>query len=212
MQDKEDTTGFAILANGRGNSVISASSLSWLSARDLARGRLDTRQLIVLVVAMIVALAVNLAPTSSFRMNLGRSMPRGIYRLTAPPPSRGSLVSVCIEPSLAAVAIARGYLSAGTCPGGAEPLLKRVVAVEGDIVTTSERSVDVNGTSIERSATLSRDSSGRPLAHHPFGRRRLALGELWVFAPASRSWDSRYFGPIRADQVIAAVEPVLMFE
>jgi conjugative transfer signal peptidase TraF len=212
VQDKDDTTGFAILANGRENFVISARGVSWLSAGRLGLGRLGARQVIVLVVAFAVALAVNLAPASSLRVNLGSSMPRGLYRLTSFPPLRGSLVSFCIEPSRAAIAIERGYVSAGRCPSGAEPLLKRVVAVAGDVVTSSKRSVEVNGTLIAGSATLSRDSSGRPLAHHPFGLHRLAQGELWVFSPTTRSWDSRYFGPVRGHQVVAVVEPLLTFE
>jgi hypothetical protein len=61
MQDKDDTTGFAILANERGNSVIGARGVSWLLAEHLGRGRPDARGLIVLVFAASVALAVNLA-------------------------------------------------------------------------------------------------------------------------------------------------------
>lgn len=212
MQDKDDTTGFAILANGHANFVISARAVSWLSARHIGRVRLGVRQLILLVVAAVVALAVNLAPASSLRVNLGASMPRGLYRLTPASPSRGSLVSICVEPALAAVAVTRGYLSAGRCPGGAEPLLKRVVAVAGDVVTASKRSVAVNGAPIAASATLSHDSTGRPLARHPSGRHRLAEGELWVHSPAKRSWDSRYFGSVAPHQVIGVVEPVLTFD
>lgn len=212
MQDKEGTTGFAILANERGNSVISATPVSWLPEGVRVRGRLGARQLIVLAIALAAALVINLAPSSSFRVNLGASMPRGLYRLTDSPARRGSLVSFCVEPSIAATAIAHGYLSAGRCTGGAEAVLKRVVAVEGDVVVTSEQSVEVNGAAILRSATQSRDSSGRPLGHYPFGRHRLGRGDLWVFSPASRSWDSRYFGPIHAHQVTAVVEPVFTFE
>lgn len=39
-----------------------------------------------------------------------------------------------VSPQTAALARARGYLGPGPCAGGVQPLLKRVVAVAGDVV------------------------------------------------------------------------------
>jgi conjugative transfer signal peptidase TraF len=208
MQDKEGMTVFAIFANEHANSVITASAVSWLPRRHRIRSRLSTREILVMVLALATAIAVNAAPTTSLRVNLSASMPRGIYTLTSRAPTRGALIAFCVGLSAAALAAERRYLSAGSCPDGTEPLLKPVLAVEGDIVTTTERSVAVNSVLIAEGATRTVDSDGRPLPHHPFGRHELRRGELWVFSPARRSWDSRYFGPVRAEQVISTVEPV----
>ncbi|MGH7860139.1 MAG: conjugative transfer signal peptidase TraF [Candidatus Binatia bacterium] len=182
--------------------------MSWLPAGARTAGRVgDRRVLIPLLVTLVTALAVNAA--TSFRVNLSGSMPRGLYRLTADPPRRGSIVAFCLDEESAALAVERRYTGSGPCPGGGEPLVKPVAATEGDVVTTTRRSVTLNGIPLASSTTLVTDSNGRPLPHHPFGRYRLAPGELWVFSPAPRSWDSRYLGPIRRDQVVATVVPIL---
>src|SRR5436853_350412 len=59
------------------------------------------------------------------------------------------------------------------------------------------------------SAPAMRDSRGRPLPHAPWGRTVEAPGEVWLIGiETTRSWDSRYFGPVPLDHV-HAVRPVL---
>jgi type IV secretory pathway protease TraF len=41
---------------------------------------------------------------------------------------------------------------------------------------------------------------------------RLAPGEVWLHSPyEARSWDSRYFGPVPARNVLYAAKPVITF-
>ena len=210
QQDKEGRTVFENRPETHANLVISEKAVSWLSASGQITSRIfDQRVLLPLLVALVTALAVNVAPATSLRVNLSGSMPRGLYRLTDAPPGSDLLVAFCLDEEPAALALERRYTGEGTCPGGVEPLVKRVAAIGGDVVTITERSVAVNGTPLPSSTTLTADSNGRPLPHHPFGEHHLERGELWVFSPAPRSWDSRYFGPIRRDQVVATVVPVL---
>ena len=209
-QDKEGRTVFENHPKTHANFVISEKAVSWLPASGRITGRIvDRRVFLPLLVALVTALAVNAAPATSFRVNLSGSMPRGLYRLADASPERGSFVAFCLDEVSVALALERRYTGGGTCPGGVEPLVKPVAATRGDVVTTTERSVTVNGAPLPSSATLAADSNGRPLPHDPFGTHRLEHGELWVFSPAERSWDSRYFGPIRRDQVVATVVPVL---
>ena len=140
------------------------------------------------------------------RLNRSPSLPRGLYlqifrAWRARPPARGDLVLACAPPPAAELARHRGYLGDGPCAagtaGGAQPLGKLVLAIGGDEVTLGDSGLSVNGRPIAASRPLTRDTLGRPIEHQPFGRRRLAPGQLWLFAPYHpRSYDSRYFGPV----------------
>ena len=95
------------------------------------------------------------------------------------------------------------------CPAGYQPLLKPIAAIAGDVVDLTPDVVAVNGEPMAQSHTQEHDRAGRVLPHMPWGRYQLTAGELWVMStyhPAS--WDSRYFGPIRAETVIATVVPL----
>jgi conjugative transfer signal peptidase TraF len=80
--------------------------------------------------------------------------------------------------------------------------MKPVVAVEGDIVQISNKGVTVNSKLLPNSVPRPIDRENRPLAHWSFGTYRVAMGTVWVISSFnSRSFDSRYFGPIRKSSV-----------
>jgi conjugative transfer signal peptidase TraF len=125
------------------------------------------------------------------------------------PVARGVLVVACVPPAAARLARERGYLAEGSCPGGTQPILKRIGAVPGDLVDLEPDGVAVNGTRLPGSAPAVSDSRGRPLLHAPWGPTAVAPGEVWLIGiETTRSWDSRYFGPVALDYV-HAVRPVL---
>ena len=149
---------------------------------------------------------------AGLRLNFSPSLPRGLYRTTEAAPHQGSLVLVCVPKPWASFARRRGYLGPGSCPGGTEPLGKRVAALAGDEVELAEEGLRVNGKLLRETAPLRIDSRGRPMpALFPwcFSLRR---GEILVFASHPRSFDSRYFGAIPGEAVIAEVEPIWVFE
>src|SRR5213592_731906 len=124
------------------------------------------------------------------RLNVSPSVPLGLYRMVDEPVARGVLVVACVPPDAARLARDRGYLSAGSCPGGTQPILKRLGAVPGDIVDLDADGVAVNGTRLPNSATAARDTHDRPLPHAPWGRTVTPPGEAWLFATeTTRSWD-----------------------
>jgi conjugative transfer signal peptidase TraF len=134
----------------------------------------------------------------------------GVYRVTSAEPFRGELVAACLPAEVAQFGLARGYLRTGGCPGDAEPVAKILGAHAGDAVEIEPGFVAVNGRLLANSATATRDSAGRPLSHVPWGRYRVAKGQVWVFGFNNwRSWDSRYFGPVPAANVRGSLEPVL---
>ena len=130
--------------------------------------------------------------TADLRINTSGSLPVGLY-IVSP---KGSFVEFC--PDDHSLSAQRHYRARGVCPDGAAPLLKPLVGKSGDQIVMSPAGVAVNGKLLPHTAPLSHDSEGRPLAHWPFGSYTTAPGMLWVASSYnSRSYDSRYLGPIR---------------
>jgi len=156
--------------------------------------------------ALALALA---AEWAGLRLNDSPSMPTGLYVRTSSE-SRSSLVVFCPAEPFARLSVERGYRSRGNCPDGAEPLAKPIAARPGDIVELSATGMAVNGRRLPNTSLLATDTAGRPLSHWPFGRYVVARGTVWVASSySSRSFDSRYFGPVKASQVREHVRPLL---
>ena len=152
--------------------------------------------------------------------SLTDSLPRGVYQRTHAPLARGALVAFCLPLAQAEFGWQRGYLAAvpnlpvlRECPAGYQPLLKPIAAMAGDVVELSPETVIINGEAITQSHTQAHDRAGRMLPHVPWGRYVLTAGELWVMSTYHPlSWDSRYFGPIRIETVIATVVPLWVWQ
>jgi conjugative transfer signal peptidase TraF len=119
------------------------------------------------------------AEWAGLRLNDSPSMPTGLY-IRTPSESRSSLAVFCPAEPLARQSVERGYRSRGTCGDGAEPLAKPIVARSGDVVELSATGIAVNGRLLANTASLEKDSDGRPLSHWPFGRYVVSLGTIWV--------------------------------
>lgn len=160
--------------------------------------------------ALLVASAVHGSSLLPLRVNWTSSAPLGLYRELAASPRRGDLALVCLPSGLESFGRSRGYLWAGSCPGGSSPILKQVVALPGDEIDLQQRSVAVNGRLLDCAALHDVDSLGRPLDHVGFGRRKVSDDEAWVLGVhRERSWDSRYFGPIPASSIVGVARPLL---
>lgn len=98
-----------------------------------------------------------------------------------------------------------------TCPDGFSPLIKPVVAWPGDLVSVSANAIRVNGRPLPNSAPIERDSKGQQLRPFAHGEYRVGPNELWVISSFStRSFDSRYFGPIPLRSVHSWLRPLLV--
>src|SRR5262249_13671718 len=108
-----------------------------------------------------------------------------------------------------AFGVVRGYLGPGPCPGGAQPVLKRVIAVAGDVVDLDEAGATATAVLPIRQLITDRDRSGRPLPHVPLGRHVVQPGHVWLAGSGhDRSWDSRYFGPVPVAGVRGVARPI----
>ena len=150
------------------------------------------------MVLMVGALWVGQTKSVRWMLNLTPSIPKGLYSLRTVSPARpiaaGEIAVFPIPEPVAALVQARGYLD------GSFPLMKPVAAVAGDQVCTDQGRVVVNEKSYGRIRNADRE--GRPLPHFMFCGR-VAADELFVFSAHEQSFDSRHFGPIRRDQLIA---------
>lgn len=100
--------------------------------------------------------------------------------------------------------IGRGYL------GPEVPLIKRVAALPGDRVCARNRVILVNQRPL--ATALHRDGLGRPLPIWQ-GCRALLDGEFFaLMTDVPTSLDSRYFGPLRTDTIIAKLRPLWLLD
>jgi len=164
------------------------------------------------LIAVVAALA-NAPWSRPWMLNVSASMPEGLYEVRPIDRKieRGDAIVICAPPKMAALARARGYLGPGPCPQDAMPLLKFVAAVGGDVVDVSARAIAVDRRCLPSGVTYDRDGAGRPLPHVARGRYRLAPNQLWLWAPAPQSFDSRYFGPVDARDVTKFAKPVFLW-
>jgi conjugative transfer signal peptidase TraF len=112
----------------------------------------------------------------------------------------------------ARLSLERQYRSTydGTCPDHGWPLMKVVVAREGDIVNCAAEGIRVNGKLLSNTRPLLQDSHGRPLRPWPYGRYIVQPGEVWVASTFNgASFDSRYFGPIPVSTIRLWLKPLL---
>lgn len=146
------------------------------------------------------------------RLNLTPSYALGIWRIV--PLDRevaiGDLVIICPPQSGAfAIALERGYLHPGLCPGRFSPLIKMVVATPGQQFEIAS-AITINGTPLAGSEVRETDPEGRPLLPHIGGV--VPPGHLFLHSEFAGSYDSRYFGPVPATGVLGLARPILTFE
>jgi conjugative transfer signal peptidase TraF len=145
---------------------------------------------------------------TGIRVNASASLPIGLYRTTSD--KSGKLVEFCPSEPHANLSAKRAYRGKGNCPDGAEPLMKPIIAVPGDVVEESVQGVAVNGRLLPNSRPLLLDTKGRRLEHWRFGTYCVPPNSVWVISSFNhRSFDSRYFGPIASSSIRSHLSPFL---
>jgi conjugative transfer signal peptidase TraF len=143
-----------------------------------------------------------------WRINTSPSIPRGIYRRVEEPLRHDGLVAVCLPAALAAIELHRGFLGRGSCPSGAQPVLKKVLALPGDRLCLTPAGFVRGGRLLAATMPKTTDRRGRPLSHIPFGSYRVRPGAIWLYAPLPNSWDSRYWGGVPISAVRESLRPL----
>ncbi|WP_426689964.1 S26 family signal peptidase [Rhodanobacter ginsengiterrae] len=140
-------------------------------------------------------------PSDSVAVGWYRVDPLARHAGSLPPAMHvGNIVLVPLPANAAALAARRGYLPLRI------PLLKPIAAVAPQQVCINEGIVRIDGVPV--ASVLRTDGRGRPLRAW-LSCRRLRPGELFLLSTTNpASFDSRYFGPVRADTVLGVAHPV----
>ena len=133
--------------------------------------------------------------------NALNSVPIGLYRVApAGKFTVTELVAVRPPDPLAAFLDLNDYLPSGL------PMLKRIVALPGQVVCRTGLTITVDG--LEMGQARERDGRNRPLPAWQ-GCRIIGEDEIFVMNwQSADSLDSRYFGPLPASAVIGRALPV----
>lgn len=148
------------------------------------------------------------ANAAGLRYNHTASMPLGIWHVVSKPGyQRDDTVEACLPADWNVP-----YLGPGNCPGSKEPVLKVIVAVADDNVLLDEEGMWVNGLLLKDTQPLSHDGRGAVLHAYPAGHYTVGTDEIWLVSQEQISFDSRYFGPIKATSIRGAAKPIWTWE
>jgi conjugative transfer signal peptidase TraF len=154
----------------------------------------------LLALAAIAASAHDRPPL--YIWNSSPSVPRGLYQLQ-PEGAVGITTLVAVRPPepLATALALNGYLPLGV------PMLKRVLALDGQTVCRDGHTVRIDGIDLQSTAKT-RDARGRPLPSWQ-GCYRIAGDEVFLMNwQSDDSLDGRYFGSFPRSTIIAPAIPV----
>jgi len=142
---------------------------------------------------------------AGLRINFSSSEPIGFYQTRPFSPMadlhQGDLVVFC--PDITHERFP--FIEKGHCPTGIAPLLKQVAGLSGDTVTETDEGIAINGKAMALSKPKARSMTyDLPLPRWR-GAHTLRQNEIWVYGAGDpvNSFDSRYFGPVRAESILS---------
>ena len=153
------------------------------------------------VASLAIGVSALFHPLPRLIWNASASVPIGLYAIRPAGALQVTELVVVRPPTpLASFLDERRYLPKGV------PMLKRIVALPGQIVCRSSRTITVDG--IAMGEALDHDGRGRVLPIWQ-GCRVVADGEVFVMNwQSAASLDGRYFGVLPASAIIGKAEPV----
>ncbi|MDD9943768.1 MAG: conjugative transfer signal peptidase TraF [Myxococcales bacterium] len=165
--------------------------------------------------ALLLGTLFCLAELDRFACNVSPSVPRGCYWVEPGGSLQaGQIAMACPPERESAVALRRGYLGPGRCPGGTKRVLKVVAAVGGDQVEFARGGVTINGDTWPCSQPWKHDSVGRPMTGVASSTRALGHDEVVLLSRAAycQGFDARYWGAVARASVIGPAEPLWIWE
>lgn len=161
--------------------------------RSLTSRHVLTIMALALFAATALVTAIALKPLPLLIWNASDSVPVGLYLVRKRQPQIGEIAVIAPPDWVRLYASSRGYLPVDVW------LLKPVFAASGSVICRVGTHVFVGGKLVARAKKF--DSQKRILPVWK-GCRSLKSDEIFVLAKSKNSFDSRYFGPIKRDQMI----------
>ncbi|KIE05259.1 hypothetical protein NF27_DT00330 [Candidatus Jidaibacter acanthamoeba] len=164
-------------------------------------------------VAMVIILPVFILGLLGYRFNFSPSMPIGIWKTDSTSQSilKGKVVLTCLphQADIYNLVLKHNLLPKGLCDDGTAPLLKPVAAIGSDIVVIDNQFISVNDQVIINSTALEPNKFKVNLPLLSEGKYIVNEDEVWLISKHhTHSLDSRYFGAIGKENIIAVMQPV----
>jgi conjugative transfer signal peptidase TraF len=152
----------------------------------------------IILAGYLLGIAINVTP----------SMQEGIYIKTGGKILTGDIISFCLDEPYKTLGLKRLYLGIGHKCNGANPLIKKIIAIPGDDVVLTDQYIKVNSIKYFYK-TLYVDNVGRKLDVYPRGNHPKTKGYWVIGTHTANSWDSRYWGPISQNEILCKLSPLL---
>ncbi|HFS5637851.1 TPA: conjugative transfer signal peptidase TraF [Legionella bozemanae] len=166
---------------------------------------------VIITIFLISTIAAGMLLNSmGFRINLTESIPVGLYRITGTEPLKHAYVIFCPDDRQSfRLAKNRGYIDHGLYCNGYGYLMKKVVAVSGDILSVTNEGVYVNQMLIPYSKPKLQDGMNRTLPQWQIMNYQLQEDEIMTMTSQSEwSFDGRYYGLVHTRQIKGMITPI----
>lgn len=166
--------------------------------------------IIIAIVLISTIVAGMLFHSMGFRINLTESIPVGLYHITGTEPLKNAYVIFCPDDRQTfKLAKNRGYINQGLYCNGYGYLMKKVVAVSGDILSVTNEGVYVNQMLIPYSKPKLQDGMNRTLPQWQVMNYQLQEDEIMTMTSQSEwSFDGRYYGLVHTRQIKGLITPI----
>ncbi|WP_408072886.1 conjugative transfer signal peptidase TraF [Legionella pneumophila] len=166
--------------------------------------------IIIAIVLISTIAAGSLFHSMGFRINLTESIPVGLYRITGAESLKNAYVIFCPDDRQTfRLAKNRGYIDHGLYCNGYGYLMKKVVAVSGDILSVTNEGVFVNQVKIPYSKPKLQDGMNRALPQWQVMNYQLKVNEIMTMTSQSEwSFDGRYYGLVHTRQIKGMITPI----
>lgn len=165
----------------------------------------------IVIIAFLI-LIILMIKWMGLMINISNSMPEGLYYSHPYNDhldnlNKGDIVAVCLKEPFLDIGLQRNYIDPGQKCHGSIPLIKSVFALPGDKIVLQANQIIVNGNTYSYQTYL-KDRLGRPLDAITRGTYR-SNGYWLIGTHDPHSWDSRYWGEIQPNQIVAILKPAI---
>lgn len=165
---------------------------------------------VFLVVLILITILCFSAKFFNIHLNISSSLPYGAYYLQDKQDNitKGDIILFCLDEENSKLIKDANILAFGSCPYNLAPIGKKVIATSYDKVQIDDNYVAINGNIENKSKRLKLKLKNYPKATF---NRALKKGEYIVLSNHEDSFDSRYFGVVKIEQIKGILKPLITF-